>query len=191
MNVDVQSIDLTLNCCDYISPIPLSQAKDALDRLQTGQVLEVQVRDTLSGIELQELAEHTGDEYLGFREAEDQCSHYIRKIDEKSRKPLPKYPKIITNQEIEAIINEHKEIYILDVREDFEFMLGHIPQAINIPLSSIRIDYKELNPTNPYYVICRTGNRSDIACKILRDLGFSDITNVLPGMSEWSGPIED
>ncbi|TCS94195.1 sulfurtransferase TusA family protein [Hazenella coriacea] len=189
--MNVQSIDLKLNCLDYISPIPLSQAKDALDRLQTGQVLEVQVRDTLSGIELQELAEHTGDEYLGFHEEEDLCSHYIRKADEKNRKPLPKYPKVITNEEIEILINENKEHYILDVREDVEFMLGHIPQAIHIPLSTLRIKYKELNPKASYYVICRTGNRSDIACKILRDLGFSDITNVLPGMSEWTGPMED
>lgn len=189
--MNVQTADLTLDCLDYISPLPLSQAKDALDRLQPGQVLEVKVKDALSGIELQELAEHTGDEYLGFCEEENQYSHYIRKVDDKRRIPFPKYPKIITNQEIETMIDEKKEIHILDVREDFEFMLGHIPQAINVPLSSLRIDYKKLNPSIPYYVICRTGNRSDIACKILNDLGFSDITNILPGMSEWSGPTED
>lgn len=40
------------------------------------------------------------------------------------------------------------------------------------------------------YVVCRTGNRSDLAAKQLAANGFKDVENVVRGMEEWSGPIE-
>jgi rhodanese-related sulfurtransferase len=48
----------------------------------------------------------------------------------------------------------------------------------------------ELNPDDDIYVICRTGTRSDMACQLLSEKGFKRVTNVVPGMSGWTGPTE-
>jgi len=37
-------------------------------------------------------------------------------------------------------------------------------------------------------VVCRTGNRSDLAAQKLTAAGFKQVINVVPGMSEWAGP---
>ncbi|MEC2477109.1 rhodanese-like domain-containing protein, partial [Bacillus cereus] len=47
-----------------------------------------------------------------------------------------------------------------------------------------------LDKTKQIYVICRTGNRSDIACQMLKEKGYSNVKNVIPGMLEWQGNIE-
>lgn len=79
---------------------------------------------------------------------------------------------------------------VADVREVDEFEFGHIPEAINAPLSGL--ENGELGPLKEdekYVIICRSGNRSVAASNILSDLGF-DIVNVSEGMSTWTGDIE-
>ncbi|WP_050769569.1 rhodanese-like domain-containing protein [Thermosinus carboxydivorans] len=39
-------------------------------------------------------------------------------------------------------------------------------------------------------VICRSGNRSSQATKLLRNNGFTNVYNVLGGMNHWPGPVE-
>jgi rhodanese-related sulfurtransferase len=36
-------------------------------------------------------------------------------------------------------------------------------------------------------MVCRTGNRSDLAAQKLAEKGFTKVINVVPGMSEWTG----
>jgi len=40
-----------------------------------------------------------------------------------------------------------------------------------------------------FFVICRTGSRSDLAAQKLAERGFSNVLNVVPGMSDWTGKI--
>lgn len=50
---------------------------------------------------------------------------------------------------------------LLDVREAYEFEVGHAPGAVNIPVDEIPSRFEdELDPDEDYYVICRTGGRS-------------------------------
>ena len=49
---------------------------------------------------------------------------------------------------------------ILDVREDYEFAEGHVPDAIHIPLGELPVRYEELDPDTDTYIICRTGGRN-------------------------------
>lgn len=75
---------------------------------------------------------------------------------------------------------------ILDVRQPDEFSEGHVPGAILIPLDQLPNRSQELNQTDPIYVICRSGNRSAQASKILADAGFKDIRNVQGGFISWT-----
>lgn len=89
-------------------------------------------------------------------------------------------------------INDYVEqgYIVADVREMDEFESGHIPGAINAPLSALQAgDYTSLDSENKYVIICRSGNRSVIASDILIEEGYQ-IVNVREGMSTWHGEIE-
>lgn len=93
--------------------------------------------------------------------------------------------------EIEQIENHVANNYlVVDVREVDEYEAGHIPNAINAPLSALEVgDFGPLESDEKYVIICQSGNRSVMASNILVDQGF-DIINVREGMSSWTGDIE-
>ena len=65
---------------------------------------------------------------------------------------------------------------IVDVRTPAEFADGAYPGAANIPLSVLPARMRELEPKDkPVVVYCRSGHRSAIAAKILRDAGYSQV----------------
>ena len=83
-----------------------------------------------------------------------------------------------------------KDAVLLDVREKDEYEKGHIPQAINIPLSEI--DQAEniiTNKEKKIFVYCLSGSRSDQAEKILRQKGYKDVENI-GGFMDYSGEVE-
>lgn len=74
---------------------------------------------------------------------------------------------------------------LIDVREPHEFAAGHAPGALNVPLGDVA-RWAETQPKNqPTLVICQSGRRSLSASNTLQDLGFTAITNVAGGTSEW------
>lgn len=40
------------------------------------------------------------------------------------------------------------------------------------------------------HIICRTGNRSDFAARILMESGYEHVFNIVPGMISWDGPVD-
>jgi rhodanese-related sulfurtransferase len=80
---------------------------------------------------------------------------------------------------------------VVDVREPFEFAAGHIPGAINVPLSALSSQHDQLG-TGPLVVVCRSGSRSSHAVRYLRQLGY-DAINLTGGMIAWEAarlPVE-
>ncbi len=78
---------------------------------------------------------------------------------------------------------------VVDVREIEEFNEGHIPNALNVPLSSIlQGEYGPLEQSESYIIICRSGNRSQTASEELAEAGFQ-IINVKQGISSWLGEV--
>lgn len=93
--------------------------------------------------------------------------------------------------DLEDIEDYVTEGYIVaDVREIDEFESGHIPGAINAPLSGLQNgELGPLQDDEKYVIICRSGNRSVTASNILSELGF-EVVNVSEGMSTWTGDVE-
>ncbi|SDF80567.1 rhodanese-like domain-containing protein [Sporolituus thermophilus] len=83
-----------------------------------------------------------------------------------------------------------KSAVILDVRTPDEFAQGHIPGAVLIPLDQLDKRLDEVPKDKKVLVICRSGNRSSQATKLLRNNGFTNVYNVLGGMNHWPGPVE-
>src|SRR5688572_11160948 len=77
------------------------------------------------------------------------------------------------------------EVTVLDVREPFEIAAGVIEGAVLIPLNALlggRMD--GLEPGRPVVVVCRSGQRSEVAALMLRARGF-EAYNLEGGMEEW------
>ena len=81
----------------------------------------------------------------------------------------------------------NSETIIIDVREAPEFVISHIEQATNIPLSKLPETLPTLTEqkTKPILVICQNGTRSASAAKLLTKAGFEQIFVVTGGMAAW------
>jgi rhodanese-related sulfurtransferase/glyoxylase-like metal-dependent hydrolase (beta-lactamase superfamily II) len=76
-------------------------------------------------------------------------------------------------------------VLFVDVREPSEFAEGHMPGAINFPLSELSLHLRELSAAKRVYFSCRIGRRSRLAARTLDYLGFSDVVDVSGGFQAW------
>lgn len=82
-----------------------------------------------------------------------------------------------------AELAERSGTPLIDVREANEFAAGHVPGAVNIPMSEIGDRLEEL-PGEAFDVICQMGGRSARVAEALESRGY-DVTNVEGGTGEW------
>lgn len=179
--------DLILDAKGLGCPMPIVKTKKAINGLQSGQVLEVLATDKGSRADIKAWAESTGHQYIGTTEDGDVLKHYIRKASSDEEKAANSYANIVSNEGLEQKLGTN--IIVLDVREEAEFAFGHIPNAISIPLGELENRLDELNENQEIYIVCRTGNRSDLAANKLAEKSFTKVYNVVPGMTGWKGPI--
>jgi rhodanese-related sulfurtransferase len=78
-----------------------------------------------------------------------------------------------------------KGAFILDVRENDEWIAGHIPGATLIPLGQLENRLDEVPADQSIVVVCRTGNRSAVARDILLEAGFESVTSMYGGFVAW------
>ncbi|GAB7388405.1 sulfurtransferase TusA family protein [Bacillaceae bacterium] len=187
MSVSIK-VDQVLDCTGLSCPMPVVKTKQSMDQLAPGKVLEIRATDRGSLADLKGWAARTGNHYLGYKEEEGVIKHYLRKADPHEVKEEKKFPHFVTNEELQGKLNA-ENILVLDVREPAEYAFGHIPGAKLIPFGELEQRLDEIDSTKEIYVICRTGRRSDMACHLLAEKGFN-VKNVVPGMSQWSGAIE-
>ena len=85
-------------------------------------------------------------------------------------------------------VYENRETYqILDVREPWEWNQGRIEEAVLVPLNSLMAGAESgvLTKDKPVIVVCKTGNRSEVATHMLRARGY-DAENMEGGMEAWA-----
>ncbi|MEI5993098.1 rhodanese-like domain-containing protein [Candidatus Enterococcus mansonii] len=87
-------------------------------------------------------------------------------------------------------LEKRNDLAIIDVREEDEYVSGHIKGAKNMPLSNLQETAETLDKNQPYYIICLSGGRSQMASEHFSSLGY-DVTNVMGGMSAWRGDVVD
>jgi rhodanese-related sulfurtransferase len=77
---------------------------------------------------------------------------------------------------------------LLDVRENDEWVAGHAPGAVHIPMGQVPQRLDELAttfPGGPVHVVCRSGGRSARVATYLLQAGW-DAVNVDGGMRAWA-----
>lgn len=86
---------------------------------------------------------------------------------------------------IAELIRAHGEgAVVVDVRETDEFVEGHVPGAIHIPLALLPTRSNEVPPGSPVFVICRSGHRSQVGAEVLTAQG-REAVSVAGGTLGW------
>lgn len=97
--------------------------------------------------------------------------------------------KAISPREAFELMQQDTNVVILDVRTPAEFWgeLSHVQGAMLIPVQELERRLDELKPFRDKTIlaICRTGNRSGRAAKLLNEKGFKTL-NVEGGMVQWN-----
>jgi rhodanese-related sulfurtransferase len=77
------------------------------------------------------------------------------------------------------------EVQVVDCREPYEWVAGHIEGSIHLPLNAILAGSTgALESDRPVVVVCRSGNRSELASLMLQARGF-EAHNLERGLEEW------
>ncbi len=99
-------------------------------------------------------------------------------------------PPVISSTELYSQIQSGKEIVILDVREDNEYIGRHIPDAIWFPKSKfdradpeVLKELENIDKKTPLVVYCGAGHRSNYVVKKLIEMGYNAFN--LDGISFW------
>ena len=95
--------------------------------------------------------------------------------------------KNVSAEEAYKLINDNKEIFILDVRTKDEYDGGHIPGAKLIPVQVLPAKIFELEKYKdmPVLVYCASGGRSPRAVDTLANNDFTNIYHLSRGISSW------
>ena len=82
---------------------------------------------------------------------------------------------------------------IIDVRTPDEFDDGYIEGArlLNIQDSSkFMAELEKLEKDKDYFVYCRSGRRSEMACQIMEKAGIKNAYNLQGGILDWTGNLK-
>ncbi len=70
--------DATLDCVGLFCPIPIARTKEEIDKLESGQILEVEADDPAAEEDITRWAKHTGHEIISFKK-EGRLLHFLIK----------------------------------------------------------------------------------------------------------------
>lgn len=84
-----------------------------------------------------------------------------------------------------AALRDNPDVFLLDVREQWEYDEGHIPGITLIPMGEIPARMSEIPTDKEVIVTCRTGNRSGQVAEFLRQQGFDNVHNMDGGIVAW------
>lgn len=79
------------------------------------------------------------------------------------------------------------DVVVLDIRTPEEYASGKIAGAINLDFYSSDFENQlaQLDKTKEYKIYCNSGNRSSSALSMMRDMGFSDVSELSGGIQSW------
>ena len=91
------------------------------------------------------------------------------------------------DEAVDVFENQPDGLVVLDVRTPDEFAEGHLDGAVLIdfyePDFADRI--ADLDRDAPYLLYCRSGNRSGSTAEIMKELGFTNVTDIDGGIVSW------
>jgi hydroxyacylglutathione hydrolase len=91
----------------------------------------------------------------------------------------------VSPAELDTLLKSPEKPLLIDVREPWEYLRGHIPGAVLIPLGELPNRVQELDAARPIAVVCQSGSRSQSAAALLGQKGFPKVYNLYNGTGGW------
>jgi hydroxyacylglutathione hydrolase len=84
-----------------------------------------------------------------------------------------------------ALRQRSGNLTLLDVRNESEWAMGHIPDAMHVALSALPLHLETIPRDRPVVVHCHHGTRSIIAAGFLQAAGFKNVESMSGGFDAW------
>ncbi len=98
--------------------------------------------------------------------------------------------KRVTEYDVHQVKNKldnAEEFYLVDVREDSEWIEGNIPNSIHIGKGVIERDIAKIIPNKSAEIVlyCQGGYRSALAGESIQKMGYKNVFSMSGGYSDW------
>lgn len=107
----------------------------------------------------------------------------FKQLMDEARKDVPE----LSVHEAQELLSKNGKYALLDVREKDEYREGHLDGAISLPRGFLEIKVESTVPdkSTPILAYCAGGVRSLLAGKILKEMGYHNVTSMSGGYTAW------
>lgn len=92
-------------------------------------------------------------------------------------------------EELKQRLDAGENLFLLDVRDEFEFETSNIGGHL-IPLAELPRRVSELDPGQKIVAVCKMGPRGAKAVQLLNNAGFNQVWNLTGGIHAWSDRVD-
>ncbi|MEK6526703.1 MAG: rhodanese-like domain-containing protein [Nitrospirota bacterium] len=96
----------------------------------------------------------------------------------------------ITPRELKDRLDKGDKLFILDVREPWEYSMAKIEGSVLIPLGTLPQSLDKLDRNTEIVAHCHHGMRSADAAGFLLQQGFTNVKNLVGGIDAWSIQVD-
>ncbi|MCK5080975.1 MAG: rhodanese-like domain-containing protein [Candidatus Moranbacteria bacterium] len=95
--------------------------------------------------------------------------------------------KQLSSDDFKKLITQQKNVWIIDVRELYEFQQGYIKGAKLMPSTRFteELEKSKIKKTDKLALYCQSGSRSHFLSEQLDQLGYKNVFNLEIGLVEW------
>src|SRR5216117_2696688 len=106
-----------------------------------------------------------------------------KQIMEEARQVIPE----ASPDEVKSKLDRSTPPMLLDVREKEEFRQGYVPGAVSLPRGFLEMRVEDAVPdkSTPIVAYCAGGTRSLLAGRMLKELGYTNVTSMRGGFTAW------
>ena len=109
--------------------------------------------------------------------------------ESKQEKALKNGIPQISVKELKSRIDAGEDVFILDVREPYEYQIANIGGKL-IPQNEVPQRLAEIDRDREIVVQCRSGQRSQRIAEFLQQSGYRKVTNLAGGILAWADEID-
>ena len=93
----------------------------------------------------------------------------------------------ISPQQLKEKLDQQQSFHLLDVREESEWVSGHIPTAMHLSKGIIERDIEKIIPDSqtPIVVYCSGGFRCALVADTLQQMGYTQVSSLESGSQGW------
>ena len=93
--------------------------------------------------------------------------------------------KNIASVEAKKLVEQKKNVFLLDVRTPQEYAQARLKGSVLIPINEIERRMQEVPKNRPVLVLCAVGSRSNLVAGFLANKGYGEVYNLTDGLVGW------